>query len=148
MKFIRSEHYLIDYRKKSKEHVGTFYATKEVVLAKSKIFLTSPDKAQPNATIELEGKDLLEFKTYIEGNETPISSGRFLNQDYEEMIFSADLPEKGIYIDGVLSKVSDQLFVSTKTVRNKSTGETAAVVQEILNIISKEDFEKSILVQN
>lgn len=143
MKFIRSEHYLIDYRKKTREHVGTFYATKEVVLAEKKISLLSPNGAQPDATIELEGQDLLSFKTYLAGNKSPISTGRFLNRDYEEMIFAAGLPDKGIYIEGVVSKVSDNLFVSTKTVKNDSTGEIAAIVQEIINVISKEDFDKA-----
>lgn len=145
MKFIRSEHYLIDYRKNTREHVGTFYATKEVDVAKSQILLSSAKHAQPNATINLEGQDLLGFKTYIEGNESPISTGRFLNREYEEMIFEADLPDKGIYIEGVLSKVSDKLFVSTKTVKNKNTGEIAAIVQEIINIIDQDEYEKSAL---
>ncbi|WP_413574680.1 hypothetical protein ACLVWU_10660 [Bdellovibrio sp. HCB290] len=142
MTFLKSDHYIIDFRKNTKEHVGTFYATKEVEVQNARILLASPGPAQP-AIMKLEGQDLLGFKTYIEGNKSPITTGRFLNSEYEEMIFESDLPDKGLNIEGVLSKISDKLFVSTKTVKNKSTGEKAAVIQEIISIIDKDEYEKA-----
>ncbi|WP_413290989.1 hypothetical protein [Bdellovibrio sp. HCB337] len=144
MKYIKSDHYLIDYRKNSREFLGSFYATKEFSQAQGKIVLVSyPLNTRPNASIVLEGADKLGFKTYVDGQEAPVSSGRFLNTDYEEMIFGADLAEKGLNIDGTITKVSDDMFVSTKTVRIKATGEIGAVIQEIIRYLSKEDFEKA-----
>lgn len=144
MKFSKTDHYIIDYRKNTREHVGTFYATKEVLLAEKKIVVTAANGKMPEATVELEGQDLLSFKTYLAGNKSPVSTGRFLNSDYEEMIFTADLPDKGIHIEGVVSKITDTLFVSAKSIKVNSTGDLAAIAQEIIHVISKEEFDKAV----
>ena len=145
MKYIRTEHFILDFRKNTRDYVGTFYATQEVVLAEKKILFVSPANGKmPNATVELEGQDLLSFKTYLAGNHSPVSTGRFLNSDYQEMIFAADLPDKGISIAGNTSKISDTLFVATKTIKIHSTGEIGAIAQEIVYIISKDEFDKEV----
>ena len=59
----------------------------------------------------------MSFKTYLAGNKSPISTGRFLNSDYQEMNFAAGLPDKGIYIEGVSSKISDNFLSLLKPLR-------------------------------
>jgi len=147
MRYLKSEHYLMNYDTNIKESIGTFYATRELALEQNKILLTGwgPGKQVTGKYFTLlEAKGSLNFKNFAEGDDKPISAGRFLNNNYEEMLFSADLPEKGLSIEGVISKVSDKLFVSTKTVKRKDSDKPNALIQEIIHIISKEEFEKAI----
>lgn len=140
MQYLKSEHFIIDFRKGTKTPAGVFYATKELDKSQKHIKLISPDGSQPNATIKLEGEDLLAFRTFVDGSDQVISAGRFLNDHYEEMIFSSDLPDRGLWVDGVIAQVSPGLFLSTKTVKIKATAEPAAVIQETIHYISKDEF--------
>ena len=144
MKYIKAEHYVLDFEKKTKDFIGTFYATREMALGQKKILVVSWASGQKQKFETcLEGDDLLLFKNYMEGNPQPISQGRFLNHDYEEIIFDADLPEKGLLINGLLTKISDTQYVTTKNVTKKGSDKILAVIQEILHYISKEEFEKA-----
>ncbi len=143
MQYLRTDHYLLDLLKKNREFLGSFYGTRELRLDQKRLMLSSPDQLKPKVVMSLSGADLLNFETWVDGQSNPISRGRFLNSEYGEMIFQADLPEKGLHIDGVVSKVSEVLFVSTKTLKDIERGEIVAIAQEIIHLISKEAFEKS-----
>lgn len=140
MQYLKSEHFIIDFQKGVKTPIGVFYATKELDKKTHQINLISPNGAQPNAVIKLEGDERLAFKIFIEGSDQHISAGRFLDNKYEEMIFSSDLPDKGLWVDGVIAQVTPTLFISTKTVKIKATGVPAAVIQEVIHYISKDEF--------
>lgn len=140
MQYLKSEHFIIDFQKGVKTPIGVFYATKELDKKNHQINLASPDGSQPNAVIRLEGEERLAFKIYLEGSDQHITAGRFLDSKYEEMIFSSDLPDKGLWVDGVIAQISPSLFISTKTVKIKATGVPAAVIQEVIHYIGEDEF--------
>jgi hypothetical protein len=141
MQFFKSNHFLSDYRKGTREHIGTFYASREKRIDEKKIITTAHHDGQKQiVTTLLEGPEFLSFKNYVSGASTPISSGKFLNHEYDEMVFEASLPEKDIVVSGVISKISETTFLSTKTFRQLNSGVVSAVLTEVIEIISEQEF--------
>ena len=145
IEYVKSEQFLIDFKKATRTPAGTFYGTRERRLGEKRMLIVGYTKQGiKKITTILDGSDLLSFKNVLDGSDRPLDRGRFLNQDYTEMVFEADVPEKGVHIDGFTTRVSPTRTVTTKILKKTNTEGPPLVIQEVADFINAAQFRAGI----
>ena len=141
LSFVRIETEISDYRtgtkKKEEDMFGMLVKRVDKNLMEIELLTI---KGVINCISKLEGPNKLDITTILaDGSEKVLSESRALNRDYRESVGKRAIPENGVIVDAVQVEI-DNRTMSLKVVREEKTGNVMAVVKEIHNPISMDEY--------
>lgn len=145
MKYTKISGTFLKFDSSQRVQTGIHYASQELKLAEGKLVVrTFMAEKIIETELFLVGHQRLEFKTVSDDPKIPIMTGKFFDADYEECVMKSALPDQNIVIDGVVSKLDKDHGLSTKTLVDASSGKVIGIMQERVELISQEVFEKAV----
>lgn len=123
---------------------GTSYTRQVINKAQNEIMVETHSQGKTTTVhFELSPPDFLEFSARSIDSQSPALQGRFLNTNYDECFFFSNLPAQNAVVSGALTKIDADHAISTKTVTSK-TGEVLGILQDRIEVITKQEFESHI----
>jgi len=145
MKYTKISGTFLKFDGSQRIQTGVHYASQELKLADSKLVIRT---FVPGNIIEtemlLDGPEKLDFKTTSDDPKIPVIVGTFFDSSYEECVMNSMLPEQKIAITGVVSKLDKDHGLSMKTLVDSTSGKVVGIMEERVELISREAFEKAI----
>ena len=149
MKYSKITGTLLKFEASQRLNTGLAYSSQETRAEDHKIIMITFENHKKIETVmKLEGTNFLDFTTHSDDPRIPMISGHFFNSDYEDCVLTATLPDQKLKVIGVVTKLDKTHGLSTKTLSNLSTGQTVGIMQERIELISVEEFEKATRLEN
>ncbi len=149
MKYSKITGTLLKFDASQRFNTGISYSSQETKAEDHKIILITFENHKKIETVmKLDGTNFLDFTTHSDDPRIPMISGHFFNSEYEDCVLTATLPDQKIKVNGVVTKIDKTHAFSTKTLSDSSTGQTVGIMQERIELISSEEFEKATRLEN